>query len=222
MKKLIFPFAVGILLISASISFAADKALSNYSTASLKTAPPVATDKTVEPAIFKNNFKIGYVDIMKIAEQSDVGKVAKTHFESKADRYKAQIETKQKMLELLVALGKVFGAERLVPIPDRLPEPRLRALPSLRIAQHRRVGLGHPGVGARRVECDRPVGRRDAARAEAVGNGSGRPRLVRPAGSTNLESRHRSLPTSWPATGRGRAPRDSERERVSEEDVAEP
>jgi len=27
-----------------------------------------------------------------------------------------QGETKQKMLELLVALGKVFGAERLVPI----------------------------------------------------------------------------------------------------------
>ena len=99
MKKLVFPFVVGILLISASISFAADKALSNYSTASLKTSSPVSTDKTVEPAISKNIFKIGYVDIMKIAEQSDVGKVAKTHFESKADRYKAQIETKQKMLE---------------------------------------------------------------------------------------------------------------------------
>ena len=43
--------------------------------------------------------RIGYVDIMKIAGESDAGKVAKSHFEAKADRYKAQIDTKQKMLE---------------------------------------------------------------------------------------------------------------------------
>jgi outer membrane protein len=98
MKKLVFPFIVGILLISASFSSAAEKGLSNYSTASLKTAPPVSTDKTVESAI-SGKFKVGYVDLTKIAETSDVAKVAKAHFESKADRYKAQIETKQKMLE---------------------------------------------------------------------------------------------------------------------------
>jgi outer membrane protein len=99
MKKLVYPVIVGILLISASVSTAAEKGLSNYSTAVLKTLPSVAIDKTVDPALSRNVFKIGYVDMMKIAEQSDVGKVAKTHFESKADRYKAQIETKQKLLE---------------------------------------------------------------------------------------------------------------------------
>lgn len=99
MKKLVHPFIAGILLISASASFAAEKGLSNYSTASLKTSPPAATDKAVEPAATVNVVKIGYVDMTKIAETSDVAKVAKAHFESKADRYKAQIETKQKMLE---------------------------------------------------------------------------------------------------------------------------
>jgi outer membrane protein len=35
----------------------------------------------------------------KIAAESDAGKVAKAHFEAKADRHKAQIDTKQKLLE---------------------------------------------------------------------------------------------------------------------------
>lgn len=43
--------------------------------------------------------KIGYADLVKIAEKSDVGKVAKSHFEAKADRLKTQLETKQKLLE---------------------------------------------------------------------------------------------------------------------------
>jgi len=43
--------------------------------------------------------KIGYADLVKIAEKSDVGKVAKTHFEAKADRLKTQLETKQRLLE---------------------------------------------------------------------------------------------------------------------------
>jgi outer membrane protein len=42
---------------------------------------------------------VGYVDVLRVAEQSDAGKVAKAHFESKADRHKAQIDTKQKLLE---------------------------------------------------------------------------------------------------------------------------
>jgi outer membrane protein len=99
MKKLVYLFIIGILLISAAVSSAEEKALSNYSTATLKTSPPVSIEKKVEPAAPGNIFKIGYVDVMKIAETSDVGKVAKTHFESKADRYKSPIETKQKLLE---------------------------------------------------------------------------------------------------------------------------
>lgn len=58
-----------------------------------------AEQKISPPAPVEKRFRVGYVDLMKIAEQSDAGKVAKTHFESKADRYKAQLDTKQKLLE---------------------------------------------------------------------------------------------------------------------------
>jgi len=61
-------------------------------------APAASTDGTAAAAAVKR-FRIGYVDTMKVAEQSDAGKVAKTHFEAKADRHKAQIDTKQKLLE---------------------------------------------------------------------------------------------------------------------------
>ncbi len=47
----------------------------------------------------EKRFRVGYADLMKIAEQSDAGKIAKSHFEAKADRYKAQLDTKQKLLE---------------------------------------------------------------------------------------------------------------------------
>src|SRR6185369_3789417 len=89
----------GILLVSASVSFAEEKVLSNYSTSSLKTSSQTSIEKKIEPAVAGKNFKVGYVDIMKVAEQSDAGKVAKTHFEAKMDRHKAQIETKQKLIE---------------------------------------------------------------------------------------------------------------------------
>jgi outer membrane protein len=64
------------------------------------TAPAPAVEKAVTavPPAAKR-FRIGYTDIMKVAEQSDAGKVAKTHYEAKADRLKTQIETKQKLLE---------------------------------------------------------------------------------------------------------------------------
>ncbi len=63
------------------------------------TAESVPEQKSATPVIPASSIKIGYADIMKIAEQSDAGKVAKAHFEAKADRHKAQIETKQKLLE---------------------------------------------------------------------------------------------------------------------------
>jgi outer membrane protein len=69
---------------------------------------PVVTKKTdtstSDPLLLKESKKapvvrVGYADLLKIAEKSDAGKIAKTHFEAKADRLKAQLETKQKLLE---------------------------------------------------------------------------------------------------------------------------
>lgn len=56
-------------------------------------------EKAAAAAPAEKRFRIGYADVMKIAAESDAGKVAKTHFEAKADRHKSQIDTKQKMLE---------------------------------------------------------------------------------------------------------------------------
>ena len=99
MNKLAYPFIAGILLISASVASAGETALANYSAASRTGSSQASMEKKVEPAPAGKSFKVGYVDIMKIAEQSDAGKVAKAHFEAKADRHKAQIETKQKLIE---------------------------------------------------------------------------------------------------------------------------
>lgn len=44
-------------------------------------------------------FRVGYVDLVKVAGESSMGKAAKTQFEAKADKLKGQIETKQKLLE---------------------------------------------------------------------------------------------------------------------------
>ncbi len=99
MKKLVYSLIAGIFLISAAISSAGETVLSNYSTPSLKTTPAASIDKKIETAVTRNSFKVGYVDILKIAEQSDAGKVAKAHFEANADRHKSQIETKQKLIE---------------------------------------------------------------------------------------------------------------------------
>lgn len=62
--------------------------------------PPAVTEPTATlSSPSEKRFRLGYVDIMKIAGESEAGKVAKAHFEAKADRYKVQIDTKQKMLE---------------------------------------------------------------------------------------------------------------------------
>jgi outer membrane protein len=62
-------------------------------------AVAVSEQKQPAPSTPAASFRVGYADIMKIAEQSEAGKVAKAHFEAKADKHKAQIETKQKLLE---------------------------------------------------------------------------------------------------------------------------
>lgn len=43
--------------------------------------------------------RVGYVDILQVAEKSDPGKAARSQFEARADRLKTQIESKQKLLE---------------------------------------------------------------------------------------------------------------------------
>jgi outer membrane protein len=65
----------------------------------VSSTPAVPAEKATSPATTEKRFRVGYVDIMKIAGESNAGKVAKSHFEAKADRYKTQIETKQKLLE---------------------------------------------------------------------------------------------------------------------------
>lgn len=62
-------------------------------------AVPAAVSEKSVPAASEKRLRVGYVDILKVAEQSDAGKVAKTHYEAKADRLKSQIDTKQKLIE---------------------------------------------------------------------------------------------------------------------------
>ena len=68
---------------------------------STATAQPAKTPElqTAVAASPVGSFRIGYVDISKIVEESDMGKVSKAHFEATADKHKAQIETKQKLIE---------------------------------------------------------------------------------------------------------------------------
>ena len=99
MNKRVYLFIAGLLLLSASVSFAAEKAMSNYSASSHAGSSQVSIEKKIELTPSRSGFKVGYVDMMKVAEQSEAGKVAKAHFEAKADRHKAQIETKQKLIE---------------------------------------------------------------------------------------------------------------------------
>lgn len=44
-------------------------------------------------------FRVGYVDLLKVAEKSSMGKTAKASFEARADKLKRQIDAKQKNLE---------------------------------------------------------------------------------------------------------------------------
>ena len=89
--------AAAVITFSLPLISSAETAPAPISTEAVSTAP---VDQKASPQLpTEKRFRVGYVDLMKIAEQSDAGKVAKTHFESKADRYKAQLDTKQKLLE---------------------------------------------------------------------------------------------------------------------------
>ena len=90
--------AVAITLLTPLISFA-EIATTPPPPQAVATPVAVSEKTSATPATAENRFRVGYADLMKIAEQSDAGKVAKTHFEAKADRYKAQLDTKQKLLE---------------------------------------------------------------------------------------------------------------------------
>lgn len=98
MYRLLTAVATALMLMLSCLAFAG-----------AETAPLPAVVAPVSPAVVEakaaplapseKRFRIGYVDILKIAAESDAGKVAKAHFEAKADRYKAQLDTKQKLLE---------------------------------------------------------------------------------------------------------------------------
>jgi len=69
-------------------------------------APPAAVAPTAAalPNASEQNksapvFRVGYADLLKIAEKSSMGKAAKANFEAKADKLKRQIDAKQKNLE---------------------------------------------------------------------------------------------------------------------------
>lgn len=62
-------------------------------------APAPSPEKAAQTATADKRLRVGYADILKVAEQSEAGKVAKTHYEAKADRLKSQIDTKQRLLE---------------------------------------------------------------------------------------------------------------------------
>ena len=85
-------------LFSPCLSFAATDS-SPATTPSVSASPAVPAEKATPSGSTETRFRVGYVDMIKIAAESDAGKVAKAHFEAKADRHKAQIDTKQKLLE---------------------------------------------------------------------------------------------------------------------------
>lgn len=60
-------------------------------------SPPVATPIPAPPV--KAGARIGYVDIMRIAEESAVGKASKARFKERSDKLQSQLNTKQKQLE---------------------------------------------------------------------------------------------------------------------------
>lgn len=68
-------------------------------TPSVTAAPTVPVEKIVSPATTEARFRVGYVDIIKVAAESDAGKAAKADFEAKATMLKNRIDTKQKLLE---------------------------------------------------------------------------------------------------------------------------
>lgn len=67
----------------------------------VQTAPPTVTavEKSVDPLKASPSLRVGYADIMKIAEKSTQGKAAKARFEVRSEKLKAEIDGKQKLLE---------------------------------------------------------------------------------------------------------------------------
>lgn len=98
MCRLLTSVVTALILLSSCLAFAGAEAVPPPAVVA-PVLPAVSETKAAPPATTEKRFRIGYVDIMKIAAESDAGKVAKAHFEAKADRYKAQIDTKQKLLE---------------------------------------------------------------------------------------------------------------------------
>lgn len=98
MTRLVILILSASMLMPIAVSFAAE----------LPTTGVKETSKQVETAKISTAsanipsakaFRLGYADMSKIAEKSDAAKIAKAHFEAKADKFKAQLETKQKLLE---------------------------------------------------------------------------------------------------------------------------
>jgi len=89
---------LAVLLLSLSLPVWAQDTAADAA-ASPVTAPPAAAVAAGEVKKGAAPFRLGYADLSKVAAESAMGKVAKTHFEAKADKLKSQIDTKQKLLE---------------------------------------------------------------------------------------------------------------------------
>ena len=98
MRRIVAGFFIISLLAAAPLSAAETAAPALSPAAASAPAPAAVQDTAAAPAAAKR-FRVGYADIMKIAEQSAAGKAAKARFEEKADRLKTQIDAKQKLLE---------------------------------------------------------------------------------------------------------------------------
>jgi outer membrane protein len=97
MRRIVAGFFI-ISVLAAPLSAAETAAPALSPAAPSAPAPAAEKDTAADPAAAKR-FRVGYADIMKIAEKSDAGKAAKARFEEKADRLKTQIDAKQKLLE---------------------------------------------------------------------------------------------------------------------------
>jgi outer membrane protein len=63
------------------------------------TPPTVTTVKSTDTPQGAPPLRVGYADLTQIAAKSALGKAAKANFDLKAEKIKARVETKQKMLE---------------------------------------------------------------------------------------------------------------------------
>ena len=97
MKYRSFPLIATLLLCTMPLAVMAE------------TPPPISVPAATQPAIDSQkkpeatppapSLRVGYADVMKIAEKSAPGKAAKARFEAKSGKLKTQIEAKQKQLD---------------------------------------------------------------------------------------------------------------------------